>query len=138
MIPLIGLQQDEIVGMWPHVRPFIEKAMQRTGIIQDFDPEYVLEELQNFNMQCWVGHENDRIVVVHITKIDVFPKRKVLWVLFTGAIEGTINDWLEHVEVFKAFAREYECTAVRGGGRLGWVKKLKPDVVRVEFDIEVT
>lgn len=137
MIPIIGLQPDEIEGMWPHVRPFIEKAMQRTGVIKDHDPDYVFEQLRTLNMQCWVGHKDDRIIVVHVTKIDVFPKRKVLWVLFTGAVEGTIDDWLEHIEVFKAFAQEHDCAAVRGGGRLGWVKKLHPDMIRVEFDIEV-
>lgn len=137
MIPLIGLQQDEIVGMWPHVRPFVEKAMERTGVIHDVDPEYVLERLKTFDMQCWIGHENDRIVVVHISQIQTFEKRNILCIPFTAAVENTIADWLDHIEIFKDFAKAHDCAVVRGGGRLGWIKKLKPDFIRVQFDIEV-
>lgn len=138
MIPLIGLQPGEVEEFWPHVRPFIEKAMARTGILKSYDPEYVFEKLKTFEFQCWIGHSNKQIKVVHITTIEVKPKRKILCIPFVGAVEGTIEDWIDHLEVFKEFAKAHGCTTVRGYGRKGWEKVLQPDDVRIEFDIEVS
>lgn len=137
MIPLIGLQQNEIEPFWPYVKPFIEKAMRRTGVDKDYDPEFVLNQLLTNKMQCWVGHKDQEIRVVHVTAIDEYPKRRVLGIPFVGAVGGSIDEWIDHIEVFKEFAREHECQAIRGWGRKGWEKVLDPDVVRIEFDIEV-
>ena len=43
MIPLIGLQPDEIEPCWPTVRPFIAKAMARTGIDKNYDVDHLLQ-----------------------------------------------------------------------------------------------
>jgi hypothetical protein len=137
MIPLMGLQPDEVDDFWPHVKPFIEKAMIRTGVIHDYDPEYVLDQLKTLRMQCWIGHEGSDIKVVHITTIDEFPKRRVLGIPFVGAQEGSIDDWIGHIEIFKEFAKAHGCSVVRGWGRKGWERKLNPNTVRIEFDIEV-
>ena len=138
MIPLIGLQPDEIEPCWPTVRPFIAKAMARTGIDKNYDVDHLLQYCKKGEMQVWVGHDDVDVVVVHVTEVEVYPKRKILAIPFTGAVEGTIDDWLDHIKVFEAFAQAHGCAAVRGFGRLGWIKKLEPDHVRVEFDIEVS
>lgn len=137
MMPLIVLQADEIDHFWPLVSPFIEKAMIRTGVIKDYDPEYVLNNLRAGYMQCWIGHEGEDIKVVHITMIDDLPKRKVLKIPLVGAEEGSIDNWIEHLQVFKEFARAHGCSVVRGGGRRGWERKLHPDKVHILFDIEI-
>lgn len=112
--------------------------MERTAVDKSYDTDFVKACLDDEEMQCWVGVDNDEIKVAHITIVDDKPKRSILHIPLTGAVEGTIDEWLEqHLEVFKEFARMHGCSTIRGYGRYGWIKKLKPADWRVEFDIEV-
>lgn len=134
---LLGIPSDEVAEWWPHLAPMITKALERTGVISDITTDDILEFLEDQDMQCWVAHDGESVLAVGITQIMIFPQRKVLAIPYVGAIYGTIEDWLKHIEDLKQFAREKGCTAIRGWGRKGWVKMLRPDVVRIEFDIEV-
>ena len=78
-----------------------------------------------------------RLIAVFVTQMIKHPKRKILTIPYVGAENGTIDTWIEAMDTFKAFAKEHGCEAVRGWGRKGWEKVLKPDSVRIEFDIEV-
>lgn len=137
MIPLIWVNPEDVDAIWSQIAPLIEKAMVRTGVDKSYDVDFVRLQIKAERFQCWVGVSDDRIIVAHVSTIEVKPKRKIFCIPLTGAVEGTIEDWIEHIDVFSDFAKEHGCSTVRGYGRLGWVKKLKPDDVRVEFDIEV-
>ena len=137
MIPILWVKGCDVEQIWETIEPLIAKAMMRTGVIKSFDPEFVKLQVLSERWQCWVGTENDAIKVVYITFIENFPKRKVLEIPLVGAIDNLIDMWIDHIEVFKNFAKAHGCSAVRGGGRKGWEKKLNPDAVRIEFEIEV-
>lgn len=134
---LHGIQPDEIMIYWPYIQPLLNKPFVRMELLKDYDVEYVLEEVKAQRMQCWIAHSNDKIDAVFVTQIINHPKRKILTIPYVGAEPGTIDTWIEAIDVFKAFAKENGCAAIRGWGRKGWEKVLKPDSVRIEFDIEV-
>ena len=119
------------------LEPMLDKALTRTGLDKDWSTESLLQLCQSGEMQCWVAHENDEILVVALTEIVEYPLRKVLGIPFVGAKRGSIRRWLGHLEMLKDYARENDCEAIRGGGRFGWKRAIKPDVARFEFDIEV-
>jgi hypothetical protein len=137
MIPLEKLQPNDVDKFWPQAKPLIEDAMNHSGTIADIDPEFVLQQIKKNNMHFWIGLDKDEIAVVHVTQFSERPKRKALLILFTGAKKWSIDAWIWHLDVLKEFARQHNCKVVVGGGRFGWIKKLKPDFVRVQFDIEV-
>jgi len=134
---LYGIHPKEISVYWPYILPLLNKPFTRMEILKDYDTSYVLGEVKAKRMQCWIAHENDKITAVFVTQIINNPKRKILTIPYVGAESGTIDTWIEAMDVFKAFAKEHGCTAIRGWGRKGWEKVLKPDSVRIEFDIEV-
>ena len=134
---LPGIQPDEIEMAWPLIQPLLLKPFTRMEILKDYDTEYVLECLRDQSMQGWVAHENDRITAVFVTQINVFQKRKILSIPYVGAENGTIDTWIGAMDTFKDFAKSHGCSAIRGWGRKGWERVLKPDSVRIEFDIEV-
>ena len=134
---LHGVQPEEIDPLWPLLEPLLLKPLVRTEIIKDYDTSYVRDMMKDYKMQCWIAHEEDKINAVFITQIDDYPKRKVLSIPLVGAVNGTIDTWIGAMDTFKEFAKAHDCEAIRGWGRKGWEKVLKPDSVRIEFDIEV-
>jgi len=134
---LIGIRSDEIDRWWPYLESFVRKPLDRTGAIKDYLPEDILGFIKNRDMQCWVAHNGQEPLAVIITEILAYPQRKVLGIVFTGAINGSIDLWLDHFRIMKDFAREHGCSVIRIRGRKGWEKVFKPDDTLVEFDIEV-
>lgn len=134
---LAGIAAEEVELYWPLVEGLIEKAMKRTGLLNTLGPADFLEYLQERKMQLWIAHKADRVIAVAITEILVFPKARVIGVPILGAVRGSIKDWFKHVETIKDFGREHGCTYLRGWGRKGWEKLLKPDICRIEFDLEI-
>lgn len=134
---IVGLPADDAEQLWPDLAPLYAKALKRTGADKDYSTDDILTLVKSQDMQCWFVHDRLRVVCAVITQILVYPQRKVLGVVLVGALPGTIKSWLDHIEVMKNFARDHGCTALRGWGRKGWERALNPDVVRVEFDIEV-
>jgi hypothetical protein len=57
-----------------------------------------------------------------VTEFVIFPKHKVLNLLFCG---GDYNELVEMLPSIEAFARAAECKRLYGGGRKGWSRKLK-------------
>lgn len=134
---LHGIHPDEISVYWPHILPLLNKPFVRMELVKDYDTDYVYERVKDARMQCWIAHKNDQITAVFVTQVIENPKRKILTIPYVGAETGTIDTWIEAIDTFKAFAKENGCEAVRGWGRKGWERVLKPDSVRIEFDIEV-
>ena len=134
---IYGVQSCEIDAYWPVIEPFVSRPIEKTGIDESFGSEYVLEKLREAKMQCWLIHKDTQINAAVITKIDTLPRRKILTVVFAGAVDGEVESWVDVVDHLKKFAKSIECSIVRITGRKGWEKVLKPKAVRIEFDLEV-
>lgn len=134
---LFPLRSDEIDAFWPKIGHLVEKPLTTPPEDRNYSIDDIRDALRSKDMQCWVAHDGQKILAVAITEVVCFPRRKVLYIPFVGAETGSIDLWLGHMEAMKAFAREMGCEAVRGGFREGWVRKLKPDTKRVEFEIQL-
>ena len=120
---LSGIQADQVSLYWPHVKGLIEKALIRTGAIENYSLESIKKALIERDMQLWLWIEDKEILAAGITQIIQYPKRKVLDIPFVGAEKMTIDQWFEgSMEIFRKYAIANECWVIRGYGRFGWIK----------------
>jgi len=84
MADLIGIQSNEIDSVWPSIEGLVLKVLTRTDSIDDYDPGDLKELCKKREMQCWVAY-SDEPVAVCLTRILVFPKRKVFSLFLCGA-----------------------------------------------------
>lgn len=136
-MPLIFLMPEEILHIWVQIAPMIEKAMVRNQRDKNYDVDLVLKKLINREWQCWIGVEDDAIQVVYVTRIQEMPKRNIFWLLYIGARSGSIDGWIDHLEGFKTFARDNNCSVIQGEGRDGWIKKINPTRTWTGYEFEV-
>ncbi|MCP5012287.1 MAG: hypothetical protein GY942_20100 [Aestuariibacter sp.] len=122
MAELIGIQSHQIDLAWPSIEGLVLKALNRTGSISDYDPEDLKELCKRREMQCWVACDK-AISAVCLTRILIFPKRKVFSLFLCGAEDNSFNDWWHFHETLKAYGKEKGCSAIRLGGRRGWIRK---------------
>jgi len=99
---------------WIRCKPYIEEALK----YQDsYTIDHVEDKISNGLFHLWAGKES-----ALVTEFVIFPKHKVLNLLFCG---GDYNELVEMLPSIEAFARAAECKRLYGGGRKGWSRKLK-------------
>jgi|TARA_R100001163_G_scaffold60868_1_gene50480 hypothetical protein len=99
---------------WIRCKPYIEEALR----YQDsYTIDHVEDKISNGLFHLWAGKES-----ALVTEFVIFPKHKVLNLLFCG---GDYNELVEMLPSIEAFARAAECKRLYGGGRKGWSRKLK-------------
>ena len=99
---------------WIRCKPYIEEALR----YQDsYTIDHVEDKISNGLFHLWAGKKS-----ALVTEFVIFPKHKVLNLLFCG---GDYNELVEMLPSIEAFARAAECKRLYGGGRKGWSRKLK-------------
>tara|TARA_A100001201_G_scaffold98253_1_gene84699 strand:+ start:715 stop:1110 length:396 start_codon:yes stop_codon:yes gene_type:complete len=99
---------------WIRCKPYIEEALR----YQDsYTIDHVEDKISNGLFHLWAGKES-----ALVTEFVIFPKHKVLNLLFCG---GDYNELVKMLPSIEAFARAAECKRLYGGGRKGWSRKLK-------------
>ena len=99
---------------WIRCKPYIEEALK----YQDsYTIDHVEDKISNGLFHLWAGKES-----ALVTEFVIFPKHKVLNLLFCG---GDYNELVKMLQSREAFARAAECKRLYGGGRKGWSRKLK-------------
>ena len=99
---------------WIRCKPYIEEALK----YQDsYTIDHVEDKISNGLFHLWAGKES-----ALVTGFVIFPKHKVLNLLFCG---GDYNELVKMLPSIEAFARAAECKRLYGGGRKGWSRKLK-------------
>ena len=99
---------------WDRCKPWIEEALK----YQDsYTIDHVEDKISKGLFHLWAGKES-----ALVTEFVIFPKHKVLNLLFCG---GDYNELTEMLPSIEAFAKAAECKRLYGGGRKGWSKKLK-------------
>ena len=99
---------------WIRCKPYIEDAIQTQDSYTIKDVE---DKISNGLFHLWAGKES-----ALVTEFVIFPKHKVLNLLFCG---GDYNELVEMLPSIEAFAKAAECKRMYGGGRKGWSRKLK-------------
>jgi len=133
---LIGIQSHEIDLAWPSIEGLVMKVLNRTDGGDDYDTTDLKELCKKREMQCWVVYDGKPLAVC-LTRILIFPKRKVFSLFLCGAEDHSFDDWWCFHETLKAYGKEKGCSAIRLGGRRGWIKKFGAKSATTLFTIPI-
>ncbi len=110
------------LSVWHQALPFVDRAMKfDNGRVSTDD---LLDKIQSRDMQLWFGVEDDRLDMVAITEICIWPQMKVArFVVLAG--EDFDSWWAFARPMFAEWAQREGCTQFEVKGRKGWLKKLR-------------
>lgn len=118
-----GLKYEDIENSYP-VCQLIRRGLMATDAINDYSVDDVLKMIAGKDAQCWGSFQGDKLVGIVITKILVYPKRRLMQFFLVAG--DAFDDWFcEGWEILIAFAKSNGCDALRGVGRVGWLRKLR-------------
>lgn len=117
---LAGIPYNLVEAMWPQVERFLIKPV---SLDDDYYLKDIKESCQKREMQLWIIGNENKIAGAGVSEIIIFPRSKVLSLKYAGGDDGKI-DWPAIYKAMQRYAKEQGCTAVRGYGRLGWIRRL--------------
>ncbi len=123
------LTVTEIRSLWPRIKDFAQK-------IGDYSEKADAADYQSAALrghcQFWVDDVTSPNVLV-ITKIETYPKKKILKV--DGAGGTKLSAWKHMITDLERFGRLNDCDEIEIWGRVGW-QRVFPDyrLARVRLD----
>ena len=120
MSELIGVGSYEIDSAWPQVKPFVERAMQRSTTETVAS---VYDALKTKAAWLWVAMKDETVQSICIVQISDRPKNKIcsIWIC-TGSSR---KEWTDFHSMIEAWAKHNGCTLMRHEARLGWAREMK-------------
>lgn len=110
---------------WPRALPLLAPAIARSSGL--FEPDDVLERVTRpasgtqFDWSLWLIGEGDELLGAWTTKIDVYPREKIVETVFGGGRD--LARWMSlAIDELEKFAREAGCTRLRCAGRRGFAR----------------
>jgi len=108
------VKKEEWEIEWERCMPWIEKALKH----QDFYTiEDITDKIKHGMFHLWPGKRS-----AFVTEFVIFPQNRALNLLFCGGDYEELEEMLPSIE---AFAKRAGCKRLYGGGRPGWLRKLK-------------
>jgi hypothetical protein len=120
-IEMVGVQSSDIDFVWDKVVPLIERAIYYS--YGKWESEDVYHAIKNKDMQLWLILDGINIKACIVTQILVYPKDKILMIVFASGSE--CHEWVYTINEFREYAKEHGCSSVEFYGRDGWWKKMK-------------
>jgi hypothetical protein len=116
-ITVLPVSPAELIQHWKFVEEQIERALPCAS--KRFLPIDILSYCIQNIAQAWFIREDQEILAILITKIELFPRQKCLNIF---AVSGSrMADWYENVEtVITDYAKRMGCTQFECQGRRGW------------------
>ena len=107
---------------WAKCKPFIEKAVkyQDSYTIDDIE-----DKIRSGIFHLWPGKRS-----AYITEFVLYPQVKALNLLFCGGNYKELEQMLPSIE---AFAKAAGIKRLYGGGRKGWIRKIKHLGFKTEY-----
>jgi len=107
---------------WARCKPFIEKAVkyQDSYTIEDIE-----DKIRSGIFHLWPGKRS-----AYITEFVLYPQVKALNLLFCGGDYKELEQMLPSIE---AFAKAAGIKRLYGGGRKGWIRKIKHLGFKTEY-----
>ena len=99
---------------WERCKPYIAKAVKHQDSYTIDDIE---DKIRGGTFHLWPGKKS-----AYITEFAIFPQLKAMNVLFCGGDYKELEEMLPHIE---EFAKKAGIQRLYGGGRKGWIRKLK-------------
>jgi hypothetical protein len=122
---------DELIRLWSVVEPMLRKSTQRTKCYEPID---LLRLAMAGQIGIWVCEVDGKPVASMVTKIEQYPRARVLEMLFCGG--SRMKEWLpDAIRTMDHYARQTECQHIASIGRPGWARawggELTGDVIVV-------
>ena len=110
---------EELARRWCEIEPMLERATRRTGCYEPID---LLLMTAAGRAGMWLcTHGEEELDAVLVTQVTVFPRRRVMEVLFGGG--SNMWRWRKMaVAAIDNHARELGCDHVASSGRPGWCR----------------
>lgn len=111
---------QQIDAIWPHVSAYLDKAIKRAK-----DPICDVEDLKRDCLEkdavLWVAVRGQEIIAAIITRIENYPKQKILSIPWIGGKH--LKTWMRPMlETLESFGRAFECKKMVGSEREGWCR----------------
>lgn len=107
---------EVLARRWCEIEPMLERATLRT---QCYEPIDLLMMAGTGRAAMWLAMRGDEILAAIVTQVTVFPRRRVMEVLFSGGRE--MKAWLPlAVAAIDQHAIACGCSHVASSGRPGW------------------
>lgn len=114
-----GVLSDELESVWKLASGFLGPALKYSDGRYSIDDIYQL--IKSKDMQLWCVFGFDMVASV-VTQIHVYPRKKVLCVMFCGGVD--MGNWVSKIEIIEDFARHKGCSDIEIYGRPGWARCL--------------
>lgn len=125
-IPLevIGVQVQDIEGVWPYVAKALKPAIQRSR--GWFSLELVADRLLTGQYQLFVGVRDRKPAGAMVTELPILEAsgRRVLLILLAAGSDPA--EWADFLPAMEAWARSAGCEEIAFEGRRGWHKVVGP------------
>lgn len=99
---------------WERCKPYIAKAVKHQDSYTIDDIE---DKIRGGIFHLWPGKKS-----AYITEFVMFPQLKAMNLLFCGGDYEELEEMLPYIE---EFAKKAGIQRLYGGGRKGWIRKLK-------------
>lgn len=116
------LTEPSIERYWHSIEAMMRQVPKSLG---DWTPESLYRRALSGGVQVWSVGDNQRILMVLLTQIAIFPQRRVLEI-FWAAGQGLFVDAQELIDAtMDLFAKKENCSRIDVIGRDGWDRVLK-------------
>ena len=107
---------------WEKYKHLIEPAVDRQDLYTLSD---VRDKIAEGSFLLWTGTRS-----AMITEFVIFPRKTICNLIFCG---GDLQELLSMTTHIEQFAKDVGCSRFYGGGRPGWLRKLKQHGWKSEF-----
>jgi len=116
---LTGVQSHDLELVWPEVKPFIERALEKAH--GEYKSADIYNALHRKDMQLWIGGE---LLYVGVTQILTYPSGlKVVEIVLTAG--DNLDQWVKDSNTYiEEWAKSLGADQIRVYGRHGWSKVL--------------
>lgn len=101
---------------WWRIEPLVGRALACGGMVAL--PVDIFKGLVSREMQLWLALDGETIKGFGITRLDQYPRLKVLSLLIVGGVG--MKQWQHFIADLESEARSLGCDALEGTGRKGW------------------
>lgn len=123
---------EHVPSVWPQVSKYLEDAVKLTNGRYEIDD--VIDLLINRGYMLWIAFDDEGIKGTLITFVQDYPRKKYLYLMFCGGIEG--DKWMRPgIDLLKRFAADIGCDGLEATGRLGWTRVFKEDGIKSRWQI---
>ncbi len=119
MIEVSMVPVGYIDSCWDRVAPHMEKAAEYTYGRYTVDDIY--DSVKENDYHLWIAFDGANILGAVVTQFTVYPKRKVLNLVFCGGEE--LHTWKDSMlKLLQRFGHDMNCDCLESTGRRGWAK----------------